>query len=698
MATDRPWSRCCAPPSSTRRWWPGEPLLLALAAFGLAALVALPILAHMARQTPRTRVPFGAMLLLERVVKRLRRRRRLKDPLLLLLRALAVALIAAAVAAPQLAVPGGLPEIGGSGRVVVVLDRSLSMSLQDGGKTLLERARAEAMRVVRELPDGVLIGLVAFDDEALRLTPSLVGDRQRVLGQIEAVEPTAGTSNLRAALLEARRLLAGEPGEVVLLSDEAGPRMVGEASPEITRLVETGSSVLPRRIAGDPPRNIAVTSAKYGDGPEGGQVRVRVANYGPDGLEVPCEVTLPDGARIPIFVDLPPLGEAEERITVPSEARGGVGQVTCEDPDLALDDARYFHLPRVGASRVLVVDGDPGDTPIRSEVYFLEKALAPWGMRSGVTLDVTTPLGLMDLDPQEHRVVFLANVADPRPFGPRLVEFVRKGGNLVISGGDQVTAERYNAAFASLLPAKLRAPRSVADPGEEGVPITLPDTELPLFAPFRRAGRSSFSRVRSHTVLTFEPYRDVPDETTTLLTYDGGLPALVERKVGAGRVLVWTGTFDLGWSNLPLQSVFMPLVQRLVGWLGGESGAGALRLEGVVGQPVGVDLPDLAMQPDVLGPDGAVVRSRIEGTHLTFVPPKPGAYHLELEGAMPLAWVAVNTDPEESDVRAYASVAEIERELAPDVLLRRIDLSVPLLGLGLALLLLQGVLGLRGTA
>lgn len=670
--------------------------LLAPAALALAALAALPIIAHLARQTPRTRRPFGAMLLLERVVKRLRRRRRVKDPLLLLLRVLAFLLLALAVAAPELSVPGGIPEVGGSGRVVIVVDRSLSMAMQDAGATLLQRSRVEAATMVRSLPAGVLVGLVVFDDDALRLTPSMTSDTERILGQLESIEGTAGTSNLRAALLEARRLLGGEPGEVVLYSDEAGPRMVNEAATEISRLVEAGSAIIPVRIAGDPPRNVAVTSAKYGDGLEGGQVAVRVANYGPDAIEVPCEVTLPDGAKIPIFVDIPPLGEAEERITVPSEAKGGVGEVRCDDPDLTLDDARYFHLPRVGASRVLVVDGDPGDTPIRSEVYFLEKALAPWGARSGVTLDVTTPVGLMDLDPEEHRVVFLANVADPRPFGPRLVEFVRKGGNLVLTGGDQVTAERYNAALGSLLPSPLRAPRSIADPGEEGVPVSLPDIEQPLFSPFRRAGRPSFARVRSHTVLTFEPFTDVPDEITTLLTYENGLPAMVERRIGAGRVIVWTGTVDLGWSNLPLQSVFMPLCQRLVGWLGGEAGAGAARLEGVAGQPVVVELPDLAIQPDVLGPDGAIVRSRIEGTRLTFTPPRPGAYHLELEGAMPLAWVAVNTDPEESDVRPYGSVAAVENEIAPEILTREYDLARPMLGLGMLLLVAQAFLALRG--
>src|SRR5690606_5144841 len=159
-------------------------------------------------------------------------------------------------------------------------------------------------------------------------------------------------------------------------------------------------------------------------------------NYGPDRLEVPCEVLLPDGAQIPVFVDAPPEGESEARVTVPREAQGGVGRVRCEDPDLGLDDVRWFHLPQVGASRVLVVDGDPGDTPTRSEVYFLEKALAPWGgARDGVTPDVVPPGGLNRLDPEVHRVAFLANVGDPRPYGPLLTEFVRKGGNLVIAVG-----------------------------------------------------------------------------------------------------------------------------------------------------------------------------------------------------------------------------------------------------------------------
>jgi hypothetical protein len=668
----------------------GAPLALVL-----SALVALPILAHLSRQIPKDRHAFGAMLLLERVVKRLRRRRRIKDLLLLLLRVAAVIAMVLAVSGPQLSYPGGTPRYGGSGRVVVVIDRSMSMLLEDGGSTLLQRARTKAADVLREVPAGTLVGVVVFDDEAARLTASLTADVDRAVHQVDAIEPTARGSNLRSALLEARKLLGGEPGEVMVFTDEAGERLVADAAVELARVVESGSAVVPIAVHADPPRNVAVVAATYGDGVEGGQVRLRVANYGPESVEVRCEVVLPDGAEIPVFVDLPPEGEAEERITVPREAAGGVGVARCPDGDLAFDDERYFHLPRVGASRVLVVDGDPGDTPIRSEVYFLERALAPWGgVRTGVRPDVVTPVGLLDLDPEQHRVVFLANVGDPRPFGPRLTEFVRKGGSLVIGMGDNVTADRYNAALGGILPSPLRRTRALSADGEPGVPLQPPTSTEELLDPFRRSGRSGFGKVRANRVMTLEPFEDGAD-VHTLLTWEGGVPAMVERRIGSGRVVVWTSTFDLGWTNLPFQTVYMPLVQRLVRVLGGEAGGSAIRSDARVGEQVAIPLPDIAIDPIVLGPDGAAVRARVEQSSVVFTPDRAGAYQLGAEGAPALAWIAVNTPPEESDVRRYDSIAAAEAAIAPELFLRRIELAPALLAAALLLLAGSSLLALR---
>ncbi len=661
--------------------------LLAPLLLGLGAFVALPIIAHISRQKPRERVPFGAMLLLRRVVKRLRRRRRVRDPILLLLRILAVLLVALAMAGPRWSYQDGTPAFGGTGRVVLLVDRSLSMSLTDGGSTLLARARSEARSVLAQLPEGTKVGVIAFDDDAAPLTEGLTGDLSLVSSRLDALQPTLGGSNLRQALIETRRMLEGEPGEVFLFSDEAGPVMVTEAKEELRRLVEGDSALLPRPIQGRPPRNVAVAAAAYGEGIEGGTIEVRVTNYGPEPVEAPCEVSLPDGQVIPFFADLPGEGEVVERVTVPREAAGGVGEARCDDGDLPGDDARYFHLPRVGASRVLVVDGDPGDTPIRSEVYFLERALAPWGgSRSGVMPDVIPPLGLLDLDAEKHQVVFLANVGDPRAVAPLLSDFVRRGGSLVISGGENVSADRYNTSLGGILPAPIRRTEDLAARGERGVPLQIPDASEELFEPFTRGGRSAFHEVHSRRILTLEPYTDSA-EVRTLLRYEGGAPALVERTVGRGKVLLWTSSMDYDWSSLPTQAVFMPLVQRMVGYLGAEAGGGAGRIDGTVGQPVSIRLPDLTLQPDIIGPDGNPVPTRIEGSTLMFTPERPGAYAVQVEAVPTIAWVAANLDVVESDVRAYDSVAEAESAIKPELFTRYIDLSPWMWGLAFFALL-----------
>ena len=94
--------------------------LLFPAALALGLLALGPVLAHLARQEPGTRQPFGAMLLLDRLLKRIQRRRRLRDLLLLLARMIFVGLLVLAAARPELQRPGGVPEFGGTGSVVIV--------------------------------------------------------------------------------------------------------------------------------------------------------------------------------------------------------------------------------------------------------------------------------------------------------------------------------------------------------------------------------------------------------------------------------------------------------------------------------------------------------------------------------------------------------------------------------------------------
>ena len=82
----------------------------------------------------------------------------------------------------------------------------------------------------------------------------------------------------------------------------------------------------------------------------------------------------------------------------------------------------------------------------------------------------------------------------------------------------------------------------------------------PIFEPFRapRSGDFSAVPVYGYRSLTAAP------NTQVLARFDAGAPALVERRVGNGRVLLWATTLDVSWSDLPRKSVFLPFVHQAV--------------------------------------------------------------------------------------------------------------------------------------
>jgi hypothetical protein len=52
-------------------------------------------------------------------------------------------------------------------------------------------------------------------------------------------------------------------------------------------------------------------------------------------------------------------------------------------------------------------------------------------------------------------------------------------------------------------------------------------------------------------------------DAQVLARFDDGAPALVERRIGRGKVVVWTSTLDVAWNDLALKPVFLPFVHRV---------------------------------------------------------------------------------------------------------------------------------------
>ena len=106
--------------------------------------------------------------------------------------------------------------------------------------------------------------------------------------------------------------------------------------------------------------------------------------------------------------------------------------------------------------------------------------------------------------------------------------------------------------------------------GGEAVWVTW-TTTIPVFEIFRGPRIGDFTGAR------FFRSRDLQvaeSETSQVLArYDDGSVALAEKRVGEGRVLVWTSTLDAFWNDLAQQPVFLPFIHQLVRYASGRTEA-----------------------------------------------------------------------------------------------------------------------------
>jgi hypothetical protein len=140
----------------------------------------------------------------------------------------------------------------------------------------------------------------------------------------------------------------------------------------------------------------------------------------------------------------------------------------------------------------------------------------------------------------------------------RLRRFVEGGGGLLAAYGAQAS---WPANAAEFLPAM---PTGTVD-RTRGAAGVLGGLEYghSVFEPFRAPRSGDFSGARFYSYRGVTPAKDAQ----ILARFDDGTPALVARTVGRGRVLAWTSTLDLLWSDLALKPVYLPFVHQMARFL-----------------------------------------------------------------------------------------------------------------------------------
>jgi len=184
------------------------------------------------------------------------------------------------------------------------------------------------------------------------------------------------------------------------------------------------------------------------------------------------------------------------------------------------------------------------------------------------------------------------------------------------------------------------------------------DRSHPALESFRGARSGDFTSAR------YLRYRALSPASTdaVLARFDDGSVALAERRVGDGRVLVFSSTFDGYWNDLPVQPVFLPLVQSLVRHAAGWTPE---RPWETVGHMTAVSEPGARGELVAIAPSGERTRWNETDSVRSLALREQGFYEIrDANSVAARRIIAVNPDAAESELGRFAP-DELSRAVSP---------------------------------
>ena len=662
---------------------------------GLLTTMVPPIIHLIHRRQARV-VPFPALEFILRSNKKTARRFRLKQILLLVVRSLLLGLVAFALARPYVShVESALAAASGSaGTTVVVIDASYPMHYQHNGESLLDLARFQAGQILDDLGAQGQAALVVAGHPVQVPVGEPTHDLDPIRKALEQIEAGYGFGSLPEATARAYDLLTDQPAagglRVVVLTTARGAASTLPEPPSSPS--GTAIDLIPVDVTdGAPSPNRAVVSVRLRPAPELGahqwRVDADIANLSDgEATRLPVWLEIDGETKVRGFITLRP-GETRTKTfhaRIDSD-RAIQAQVVLEPDNLTIDDRRPFWLRPAPQIRVLAVNGDPHPTPYRDELFYLERALAP-GTEGGtrVRLSIADHDTLDRFDFDDFDVVILANFGEPEQIQAHALEaFVRAGGGLLLTMGNQIDPEISNSRLASLLPRALRHQRHAGDaaasPEGRDRRHARPkqfDRAHPALRPFGDPAATSLSRSRVIRYMLLDPSPDAKGRV--VIELDDGVPLLLTRAVERGRVALLTTTIDRDWGDLPIRPDFLPLIQQLMRFLTRVAEVDARPL--MVGGPAPIPVDDPRVRRvRVSTPRGevhAVERPTSRGERWVFDGTRvPGHYAVApdppLPGLMALPGFSVAVDPGAADLRGPRSARVAQEHQASPGLPRK---------------------------
>ena len=596
----------------------------------LAALagLGLPLYLHLLKRQTSNPKPVTSLMLYESRPQSSIRHRRLRYFLLLSLRLLLLLLLIVAFANPF--VNRDTAAFASNRLVLLVVDNSFSMR----AGTRLADAKDAAMGVLAV--KGAAHAQVAAFGSQLRLMTKSIEDQAELRAAVQAIQPGDGHGNF-GELARAVRAIADSvhtPIEFHLFSD----MQRGELAATFSDMALPGNvRLVTHRVVSKAQPNWTVESVDapgqvWGKDAKPVHVQAVIAGYGTPATQRTASLVVNGKTTATKAVAVPANGRATvdfPALEVPYGFSRCEVKIDAAD-GFAADDLRRFAVQRSDPQKALLVH-NYGDG--RSPLY-VSAALSA-AAQSAFILESINVSEAADRKLSNYVFVILSDINSlPQLLENALSEYVRSGGSVFIAAGTSAGARSQIPIFG----ARIIETRDYSRVPDRYMGVGSSDSSYPAVAK-----AEGWPGVKFFYALHVDP-----GDARVIVRLGDQTPLLLEKRIGEGRVVLFTSGLDNLTNDFPLHPAFVPFIEQSARYRAGSERQGGARavdayleLRNAREQGQGVEVTD---------PEGKRPLSLGEAaTAQSFQLTEAGYYQLRLANGRQNE-VGVNSDPKESNL------------------------------------------------
>jgi hypothetical protein len=538
-----------------------------------------PLIIHLLNRRRFRRVEWAPMRHLKLTIRRNRRRIQIEQLLLLLTRIAIPILLFLFLARPILNPTGleGWLTGGGRSSQIVLVDDSLSMGYSGGGPPAFHRAREVASALLAKVKPQDRCTLVAASAPKTPIFHEVEGLRREELASDALALPQTETFTswpvVLAGVDDVLQTCTYPTRSLTIVTDLRKAGWDDAVQATARKWEEQGVRVRVVDVGDVGVTNVALESLLPLDRTilAGTETRweATIRNDSPRAFnkikailrvdDRPTEVPLPEIAprttvRVPLKVRFPAAGTHDLSLQLPEDELPG-------------DNQLWVSVPVKDSLLIRLVDGEPSADPFGGEVDYLAAPLSIGvGDAEAWRTEVVQEENFLDPRLEPADVIILANVAAPTVEQARTLErLVKAGTGLLIFTGGKIDPGLYNERLLRtaepLLPAALKAQ---VDEPLRGLVVD-PARPSPVEA-LLQLKPSALERVAVRQFMQVDEPPADSDSVRVLARWNDPAhsPAILERVVGDGRVLLWTTTADRAGNDWPVEPSFVMAIREAV--------------------------------------------------------------------------------------------------------------------------------------